>query len=86
MSRKPLVVIAAMLAFGVAGCSSPPAHDGWKAKKEAAPAANDECREEVDNTMKLRGYPTRPSPETPQYEYRKMIFAKCMTRKGYAPE
>ena len=48
--------------------------------------AFDECNEQVDHTMRLRGYPQRPLPETPQYGYRKEIFALCMRRKGYTTE
>lgn len=87
MSRKSLVVIAAIAATaGLAACSSAPTHEGWTAKQEAGGAAYDECRDEVDTLMRLRGWPTRPSPETPQAEYRKSIFSQCMRRKGYEPE
>ena len=36
--------------------------------------------------MRLRGYPHRPLPETPQFRYRKEIFAQCMRRKGYSAD
>lgn len=76
----------AALLLGLAGCSGPPRHEGWTAQKEAGGAAYDECRDEVDSTMRLRGYPIRPLPETPQFDYRKTIFGQCMRRKGYEPE
>jgi hypothetical protein len=50
------------------------------------PIAESECAEQVDTKMQLRGYPRRPSPETPQYSYRREIFAKCMRDKGYQQE
>lgn len=91
MFRKSVVVSWARVAAPalcalLAGCSSPPRHEGWSAKPEAGGAAYDECRDEVDAVMRLRGYPIRPLPETPQAEYRKSIFGQCMRRKGYEPE
>jgi len=76
----------AALFAALAGCSG--AHDGWTPKSSDEPikAANNECVEQVDATMRLRGYPTYPLPETPQAEYRKTIFAQCMRRKGYEPD
>lgn len=58
----------------------------WTATETTATAAYDECIEQVDNTMRLRGYPYRPLPETPQFRYRKEIFALCMRRKGYTAD
>ncbi len=70
----------------LSGCSSPPAYREWTASPDVPTIAYDECTEQVDHTMRLRGYPLRPLPETPQYGYRKEIFALCMRRKGYATE
>lgn len=81
----PLAVAFAAL-VGLSACSSAPEHEGWVAKKEAGGAAYDECRDEVDTTMRLRGYPLHPLPETPQFAYRKTIFGQCMRRKGYEAE
>jgi hypothetical protein len=86
MIRPSVILAAAALSVTLSACSSPPRHEGWAAKKEAGGAAYDECRDELDTTMRLRGYPIRPLPETPQFEYRKTIFAQCMRRKGYEPE
>jgi hypothetical protein len=47
---------------------------------------DDECDEQVDTTMRLRGYPVNPLPETPQFGYRKEIFAQCMRRKGFSAD
>lgn len=70
----------------LSGCSSPPAYREWTASPDVPSVAYDECTEQVDNTMRLRGYPLRPLPETPQFGYRKEIFAQCMRRKGYTAE
>lgn len=87
MSSKSLIVVVALACLaGLSGCSSTPRHEGWAAKAEAGGAAYDECRDETDTTMRLRGYQIRPLKETPQAEYRKSIFAQCMRRKGYEPE
>jgi hypothetical protein len=86
MIRPSVILAAAALSATLTACSSPPRHEGWSAKKEAGGAAYDECRDEIDTTMRLRGYPIHPLPETPQFEYRKTIFAQCMRRKGYEPE
>ncbi len=83
------MVKCAVLLAGVAllaGCSSPPSYREWTASKEVPSVAFDECTEEVDVTMRLRGYPNRPLPETPQFQYRKEIFGQCMRRKGYTTE
>ncbi|MFC5359469.1 hypothetical protein [Azospirillum himalayense] len=79
----------AILAGGallLTACGSTPAYREWTATETTATAAYDECTEQVDNTMRLRGYPYRPLPETPQFRYRKEIFALCMRRKGYTAE
>ena len=89
MRRMSPIAVAGLFVVGlfllplVVGCAGPARHEGWVAKKEAGSAAFDECRDEVDTTMRLRGYPIHPSPETPQFEYHKSIFAQCMRRKGY---
>lgn len=81
MSRSGgIAVLAGMLVL--AGCSKPSYRD-WTARSEVGQVAYDECTDEVDATMRLRGYPLRPSQETPQFAYRKEIFAACMRRKGY---
>ena len=79
-----IAVLSAILLLS--GCSSPPAYREWTASPDVPTIAYDECTEQVDHTMRLRGYPLRPLPETPQYGYRKEIFALCMRRKGYATE
>lgn len=73
-------------ALVLASCGSTPAYREWTATETTATAAYDECIEQVDNTMRLRGYPYRPLPETPQFRYRKEIFALCMRRKGYTAD
>lgn len=57
----------------------------WQPAEEEAPrlAALDDCVDSTGQLMRLRGYPARPSPETPQYRYRAEWFAKCMRDKGY---
>lgn len=70
----------------LSGCGSPPAYREWTASPDVPTVAYDECTEQVDTTMRLRGYPLRPLPETPQFGYRKEIFAQCMRRKGYTTE
>lgn len=89
MIRHPLRLLSSGLfaAVTLAACSDDPAYREWRADKETAGiAAYDECDEEVDVLMRLRGYPNRPLPETPQFEYRKTMFAQCMRKKGYAAE
>jgi len=58
----------------------------WEPTAGTQTVAEGECVEQVDIKMQLRGYPRRPSPETPQYSYRREIFAKCMRDKGYQEE
>ena len=67
----------------LAACGSTPSHREWEATEGSATIAFDHCDEEVDATMRLRGYPVNPLPETPQFSYRREIFAQCMRRKGY---
>ncbi|NYZ15285.1 hypothetical protein HL658_22325 [Azospirillum sp. RWY-5-1] len=73
--------------LALAGCGSTPTHREWTATGEGtATAAYDECDDQVDTLMRLRGYPVNPLPETPQFQYRKTVFAQCMRRKGYEAE
>lgn len=81
----PGLVCLSALAL-LTGCGSPPAYREWTASPDVPTVAYDECTEQVDSTMRLRGYPLRPLPETPQFGYRKEIFAQCMRRKGYTTE
>ncbi|MGF7174242.1 hypothetical protein [Azospirillum doebereinerae] len=78
--------IAAALAglLLLAGCGGGPSYREWTASKDVPTVAYDECTAEVDATMRLRGYPNRPLPETPQFSYRREIFSQCMRRKGYS--
>lgn len=79
---------AAVLLTGVlllAGCGKP-GYREWTASAEVGQVAFDECTDEVDTTMRLRGYPHRPLPETPHFAYRKEMFGTCMRRKGYGPD
>lgn len=68
------------------GACSSPAHREWEAAGDVALIAHDECDDQVDTTMRLRGYPSNPLPETPQFQYRREIFSQCMRRKGYAAD
>ena len=77
------VMLAAALLLGACG---KPGYREWTAGNEVAQVAFDECTDEVDTTMRLRGYPLRPLPETPHYGYRREIFGTCMRRKGYEPD
>lgn len=67
-------------------CGGNPSYREWTAGTDVPAVAFDECTEEVDTTMRLRGYPNRPLPETPQFKYRKEILGQCMRRKGYTTE
>ncbi len=69
----------------LAACGNP-SYRTWTASKDVGQVAFDECTDEVDTTMRLRGYPHHPLPETPQFLYRQEIFGSCMRRKGYAAE
>ncbi len=86
-NARPWMLPAGLAALTLlVGCGGPPAYRDWTAGQDVPTIAFDECNEQVDNAMRLRGYPLRPLPETPQYGYRKEIFAQCMRRKGYANE
>ncbi|MBP2301254.1 hypothetical protein [Azospirillum picis] len=80
----PLAALAAVTLLS--GCGGPPAYRDWAAGEQVPTIAFDECNEQVDDSMRLRGYPLRPLPETPQFQYRRAIFAQCMRRKGYSQE
>jgi hypothetical protein len=58
----------------------------WQPTASALDVARAECDEQVDTRMQLRGYPRRPSPDTPQFRYRREFFNKCMQDKGYSLE
>lgn len=83
--RGAAVLVGTILSL--AACGNTPVHREWSAKgDETARSAYDECDDELDSLMRLRGYPTNPLPETPQFAYRKAMFAQCMRRKGYEAE
>lgn len=81
ISLRVVAVLGGVLALGA--CGGNPTYREWTAKDSTATAAFDECDEEIDAQMRLRGYPNNPLPETPQFKYRKTVFAQCMRRKGY---
>ena len=85
MSLRTVVPALAtlMLVSSCSGSDNPPR---WEPTAGTQSVAESECGEQVDVKMQLRGYPRRPSPETPQYSYRREIFAKCMRDKGYQEE
>ncbi len=83
-NRLPGLLLGGVLLL--AGCGGNPSYREWTAGKDVPTVAYDECTEEVDTTMRLRGYPNRPLPETPQFQYRKQIFGQCMRRKGYTAD
>ncbi|WP_207480638.1 hypothetical protein [Arenibaculum pallidiluteum] len=58
----------------------------WSPTPAAREVALADCDDQVDERMLLRGYPRRPSAETPQARYRREFFAKCMRDKGYDPD
>ena len=70
----------------LSSCSVSDNQPQWEPTSGTQSIAESECGEQVDIKMQLRGYPRRPSPETPQYSYRREIFAKCMRDKGYQQE
>jgi hypothetical protein len=70
----------------LSSCSTSDNPPQWEPTAGTQAVAESECSEQVDIKMQLRGYPRRPSPETPQYSYRREIFAKCMRDKGYQQE
>jgi len=82
--RTPIPALATlMLVSSCSGSDNPPR---WEPTAGTQSVAESECGEQVDVKMQLRGYPRRPSPETPQFSYRREIFAKCMRDKGYQEE
>ena len=85
MSLRTVVPALAtlMLVSSCSGSDNPPR---WEPTAGTQSVAESECGEQVDVKMQLRGYPRRPSPETPQFSYRREIFAKCMRDKGYKEE
>ena len=85
MSLRTVVPALAtlMLVSSCSGSDNPPR---WEPTAGTQSVAESECGEQVDVKMQLRGYPRRPSPETPQFSYRREIFAKCMRDKGYQEE
>jgi hypothetical protein len=70
----------------LSSCSTSDNQPRWEPTAGTQSVAESECGEQVDIKMQLRGYPRHPSPETPQYSYRREIFAKCMRDKGYQQE
>ncbi|KJB92647.1 hypothetical protein N826_21900 [Skermanella aerolata KACC 11604] len=70
----------------LSSCSGSDNQPRWEPTAGTQAVAESECGEQVDIKMQLRGYPRRPSPETPQFSYRREIFAKCMRDKGYQEE
>lgn len=85
---RPLIRLLAMLPLlALWGCGGGRDRPEWKPAGEAPlETARDECQTQVDDQMRLRGYPRRPSPETPQALYRREIFDACMRSKGYEPK
>jgi hypothetical protein len=77
---------AAISLLLLSSCGSSDNQPRWEPTASTQAMAEGECAEQVDIKMQLRGYPRRPSPETPQYSYRREIFAKCMRDKGYQQE
>ncbi|WP_042697079.1 hypothetical protein [Azospirillum sp. B506] len=86
LPRQAVLSAALSTVALLSGCGSQPSYREWTASPDVPTVAYDECTEQVDTTMRLRGYPQRPLPETPQFGYRKEIFAQCMRRKGYTAE
>ena len=86
MRAQNIALTLGMLAVLAACGSSSGRTDRESSDGDPVAFAKDECEESVDVEMQLRGYPRRPSPETPQYAFRQIIFEKCMRRKGYVPE
>jgi hypothetical protein len=89
MKHRPVLALAALLlpaaCGGDAGTGRLEDPGRWRPAESGAPrlAALEECDDSTGQIMRLRGYPARPSPETPQYRYRAQWFAKCMRDKGY---
>jgi hypothetical protein len=85
MSLRTVVSALATLML-LSSCSGSDNQPRWEPTGGTQSVAESECGEQVDIKMQLRGYPRRPSPETPQFSYRREIFAKCMRDKGYQEE
>jgi hypothetical protein len=85
MSLRTAVPALATLIL-LSSCSGSDNQPRWEPTAGTQSVAESECGEQVDIKMQLRGYPRRPSPETPQFSYRREIFAKCMRDKGYQEE
>lgn len=85
MSLRSVVPALATLVL-LSSCSGSDNQPRWEPTAGTQDVAESECGEQVDIKMQLRGYPRRPSPETPQFSYRREIFAKCMRDKGYQEE
>jgi hypothetical protein len=85
MSLRTVVSALATLML-LSSCSGSDNQPRWEPTAGTQSVAESECGEQVDIKMQLRGYPRRPSPETPQFSYRREIFAKCMRDKGYQEE
>ena len=85
MSLRSVVPALATLVL-LSSCSGSDNQPRWEPTAGTQAVAESECGEQVDIKMQLRGYPRRPSPETPQFSYRREIFAKCMRDKGYQEE
>jgi hypothetical protein len=85
MSLRTVVPALATLIL-LSSCSGSDNQPRWEPTAGTQSVAESECGEQVDIKMQLRGYPRRPSPETPQFSYRREIFAKCMRDKGYQEE
>ena len=85
MSSRTVIPALATLML-VSACSGSDNQPRWEPTAGTQAVAESECGEQVDIKMQLRGYKRRPSPETPQFSYRREIFAKCMRDKGYQEE
>ena len=85
MSSRTIITALATLML-LSSCSGSDNQPRWEPTAGTQSVAESECGEQVDIKMQLRGYPRRPSPETPQFSYRREIFAKCMRDKGYQEE
>ncbi|CAK0771551.1 hypothetical protein WCLP8_4730012 [uncultured Gammaproteobacteria bacterium] len=80
------VAAAAVVFLGLAGCGGGTDKLVYSPTGTTNDIARDECEEVVNTQMRLRGYPRRPSPDTPQAKYRGEILDVCMRAKGYAPD
>ena len=82
--RTAISALASLILLS--SCSNSANQPRWESTAGTQIIAESECAEQVDVKMQLRGYPRRPSPETPQYSYRREIYGKCMRDKGYQQE